>query len=414
MANFGIGLGSFLSGAVQGAQAYAGIQDARSRQKLNDLRVKEAESDLAEKTRLQDQQADANRIGKVGIEEGQALYGDDVKKVIDHFNTKTVPKLQQFWIENGKIDQAETLGKFMQTKQAQQLTEASAQAIRLATMGDYGNLGPAVENLLNASASVTGSGGYKLKGLTEVTDDKGQKTGGVKFNFTDSNGKDQEISFNSNDELIGFIRNNAMPDKIVEYAYQEQEKAQKVRAEAAKDRREFQQDLAKQEAGFRFDVKKSEIASVQRQNERTHGGNVDVSVAARKAVVDDAFGTGTKSEGSKKIEQAEAAAAYLKRYGYTDEQIRTYIPSLLGVQNNSKPMASRLEETIKTLSQSDTRFAGLSMKEKVQRARELIDEIDGAGGSDSGTVANPFQGGNSGGIGLQPYQNTKTGAVEYR
>ena len=37
--NFGIGLGSFLSGAVQGAQAYQGIKNMQSQAKLNDIKV---------------------------------------------------------------------------------------------------------------------------------------------------------------------------------------------------------------------------------------------------------------------------------------------------------------------------------------------------------------------------------------
>ena len=44
--SFGIGLGSFLKGVTDGANAYSSIQTAKSQQKLNDMRVKEAESNL--------------------------------------------------------------------------------------------------------------------------------------------------------------------------------------------------------------------------------------------------------------------------------------------------------------------------------------------------------------------------------
>ena len=37
--SFGIGLGSFLKGVADGANAYSGIQTAKSQQKLNDMRV---------------------------------------------------------------------------------------------------------------------------------------------------------------------------------------------------------------------------------------------------------------------------------------------------------------------------------------------------------------------------------------
>ena len=81
--SFGIGLGSFLKGVADGANAYSGIQTAKSQQKLNDMRVKEAESNLAEKTAAQDRQAEANALMKIGLDNAKNLYGDDVNKVMN-------------------------------------------------------------------------------------------------------------------------------------------------------------------------------------------------------------------------------------------------------------------------------------------------------------------------------------------
>ena len=142
--NFGIGLGSFLSGAVQGAQAYQGIKNMQSQAKLNDIKVKRAEQEYAEDQRNSDIQAEVEKIGQVGLSEAQTKYGEDNKKVLDYYYTNTIPKQQQHLIAAGKVEAADMLGKFMETKQAKQLTEASASAIRMASNGDYQGLGPAI------------------------------------------------------------------------------------------------------------------------------------------------------------------------------------------------------------------------------------------------------------------------------
>lgn len=416
--SFGIGLGSFLTGAVQGAQAYAGIQDARSRNKLNELRVKEAESDLAEKTRQQDLQADANRIGKIGIEEAQTLYGNDVKKVIDHFNTKVIPKQQQFWIENGQVDKAEVLGKFMETKQAKQLTEFSALAIKQASMGDYANLGSTIENLLGASAQVTGGSTYKFKGVTELTDDKGNKTGGVSFQFTDADGKDQNISFNSTRELIGFIRNNSMPDKIVEYAYDQEQQAQKVRAETAKQKREWEQKVAEKGLDFKYNVARDENSSSLRMAEQRNASGLRMQEQTNQAQLNNAYGLGGSSNSP--TAKAEATIELLRKYGVPDEFIQQNITSIVGVENKSRPMSSRIDDYIKMRSGADLKFGQLSPQEQVAAAREYIAAVDQQNGSaGSGNVDNPFQGGSSsgasqGGKGLTPFYDTKTNQIIYR
>ena len=418
--SFGIGLGSFLTGAVQGAQAYAGIQDARSRNKLNELRVKETESDLAEKTRQQDLQADANRIGKIGIEEAQTLYGDDVKKVIDHFNTKIIPKQQQFWIENGQVDKAEVLGKFMETKQAKQLTEFSALAIKQASMGDYANLGPTIENLLGTSAQVTGGSAYKFKGVTELTDDKGNKTGGVSFQFTDADGKDQNISFNSTRELIGFIRNNSMPDKIVEYAYDQEQQAQKVRAETAKQNQEWERKVAEKGLDFKYNVARDENSSSLRMAEQRNASGLRLQEQTNQAQLNNAYGLGGSSGGSKKVAEAEATIEFLRRNGVPDEYIQQNLTSIIGLENKSRPMSSRIDDYIKMRSGADLKFGQLSPQEQVAEARKYIAAVDEQNGyAGSGSVDNPFQGGNAsgasqGGKGLTPFYDTKTNQIIYR
>lgn len=410
--NFGMGLGSFLSGLSQGAQAYSNIQTAKSQNKLNEMRLNEAESNLAEKTRQQDLQADANRIGKIGLENAQTIYGDDVKAVINHYNTNTVPKQQQFWIENGDVDKAEMLGKFIETKQAQQLTENSALAIKQAGMGDYQNLGKTIESLLGVSSSVTGGQAMKLKGMTELKDDKGQKTGGVSFKFAGADGKDQDISFNNTSELIGFIRNNAMPDKIVEYAYDQEQQAQKVKAENAKSKRDWKQKQAEKGLDFKFQTARDENLSSLKIGEQKSASGLRMQEETNKAQLKNAYG-GSSSEGSKKIAEAQATIEFLKSNGVSDEYIQQNITAIAGLENKSRPMSSRVDDYIKMRSGADMGFAKLTPNQQVAQAKEYIKEVDKTNGG--GTVDNPFQQKpQSQSKGMTPYLDTKTGAVVYR
>lgn len=405
--NFGIGLGSFLSGAVQGAQAYQGIKNMQSQAKLNDIKVKKAEQEYAEDQRNSDIQAEVEKIGQVGLSEAQTKYGEDNKKVLDYYYTNTIPKQQQHLIAAGKVEAADMLGKFMETKQAKQLTEASANAIRMASNGDYQGLGPAIENILNVSNGVFGTGdSYKFKAVTELKDDKGVATGGAKIDFIDSSGKEQSISFNTQSELIGFIRNNAMPDKIVEYAYDQQKQAQAVRAKQLEDERDWKQEQTKMAIQHGYGIAKD-------NNQSANTITQQKSAALIKSQLGD---DGTSVGGTnKKVADAQAMISFLKSQGASDEYIQANMASIVGITSQQRPMSSRIDDYVKMMSSSDLGFAKLSNAEKVKQAKEYIASVDGVStqSNNAGSTANPFQG-NAQGKGLTPYVDTKTGTVVYR
>lgn len=401
--NFGIGLGSFLSGAVQGAQAYQGIKNMQSQAKLNDIKVKKAEQDYAEDQRNSDIQAEVEKIGQVGLSEAQTKYGEDNKKVLDYYYTNTIPKQQQHLIAAGKVEAADMLGKFMETKQAKQLTEASANAIRMASNGDYQGLGPAIENILNVSNGVFGTGdSYKFKTVTELKDGKGVATGGAKIDFIDSSGKEQSISFNNQNELISFIRNNAMPDKVVEYAYDQQQAAQKLRAKQIEEQQKWDQEKTKLAIQQGYGIQRDNNQSANRQTEQKNAALI------KSQLGEDGAGGSTEN---KKVADAQAMISFLKSQGASDEYIQANMASIVGITSQQRPMSSRIDDYVKMMSSSDLGFAKLSNAEKVKQAKEYIASVDGV--STQSTTANPSQG-NAQGKGLTPYVDTKTGTVVYR
>lgn len=401
--NFGIGLGSFLSGVTQGAQAYQGIKNMQSQAKLNDIKVKKAEQEYAEDQRNSDIQAEVEKIGQVGLSEAQTKYGEDNKKVLDYYYTNTIPKQQQHLIAAGKVEAADMLGKFMETKQAKQLTEASANAIRIASNGDYQGLGPAIENILNVSNGVFGTGdSYKFKAVTELKDGNGVATGGAKIDFIDSSGKEQSISFNNQNELISFIRNNAMPDKVVEYAYDQQKQAQAVRAKQLEDERDWNQEKTKLAIQQGYGIQRDNNQSANRQTEQKSAALI------KSQLGQDSNGNSTEN---KKVANAQAMISFLKSQGASDEYIQANMASIVGITSQQRPMSSRIDDYVKMMSSNDLSFAKLSNTEKVKQAKEYIASVDGV--STQSTTANPFQG-NAQGKGLTPYVDTKTGTVVYR
>ena len=402
--NFGIGLGSFLSGAVQGAQAYQGIKNMQSQAKLNDIKVKKAEQEYAEDQRNSDIQAEVEKIGQVGLSEAQTKYGEDNKKVLDYYYTNTIPKQQQHLIAAGKVEAADMLGKFMETKQAKQLTEASANAIRMASNGDYQGLGPAIEGILNVSNGVFGTGdSYKFKAVTELKDDKGVATGGAKIDFVDSSGKEQSISFNNQNELISFIRNNAMPDKVVEYAYDQQQAAQKLRAKQIEEQQKWDQEKTKLAIQQGYGIQRDNNQSANRQTEQKSAALI------KSQLGEDGAGGSTEN---KKVADAQAMISFLKSQGASDEYIQANMASIVGITSQQRPMSSRIDDYIKTMA-SNQDFAKLSNTEKVKQAKEYIAMVDGVSTQATGETANPFAG-NAPSQGLRPYVDTKTGTVVYR
>ena len=405
--NFGIGLGSFLSGVTQGAQAYQGIKNMQSQAKLNDIKVKKAEQEYAEDQRNSDIQAEVEKIGQVGLSEAQTKYGEDNKKVLDYYYTNTIPKQQQHLIAAGKVEAADMLGKFMETKQAKQLTEASANAIRMASNGDYQGLGPAIENILNVSNGVFGTGdSYKFKAVTELKDGKGVATGGAKIDFIDSSGKEQSISFNNQNELISFIRNNAMPDKVVEYAYDQQQAAQKLRAQQIEEQQKWDQEKTKLAIQQGYGIQRDNNQSANRQTEQKSAALI------KSQLGQDSNGNSTAN---KKVADAQAMISFLKSQGASDEYIQANMASIVGITSQQRPMSSRIDDYVKMMSSNDLSFAKLSNTEKVKQAKEYIASVDGVSTqpANTGDTANPFPS-NAQGKGLTPYVDTKTGTVVYR
>lgn len=382
MANFGIGLGSFMSGVAQGADAYANIQNARSRQKLTDMRVNELDRESKSKQGAID-------ISAQGADEAAAKTDGQIDNVMNYYMQNTAPKLQQYWLSQGDMDKANAFGKWIQDANVQQGMKYGAGMIRGAQMGDPNVVMDNMVKLYNQP-------GYFDDGMSavkaDVRRDKDGNAAGWDITLkNDKTGKETTHSFNSMDDIYKTAMQFGDPKNVFEYGMDQLKAGQKITAESAKEQRDWQRKLSEKEIDQNYKLEGQNNESQLRRAEKSAEGVT----------------------GNKKVQDAQAAEDYLRSRGVPESQIKALAPALIGVQNQSAPMSKRLDDYIKSRSEdfTDKEWKKLSPQEQTKQALDaikmrdrLINEQQGIG------LPGQQQSQPQGGSGLM-YLDTRTGQI---
>lgn len=383
MAGFGIGLGSFLSGFTQGADAAANIQNARSRQKLTDMQVKNLEREDASKQGAID-------IAAQGADAAAANTDGKIDNVMNYYMTNTAPKLQQYWLSQGDEVKANAFGKWISDTNVQTGMKYGAAMIRDAQMGNP-------DGVMNNMVKLYNTPGYFEDGMSAVKaetrrDKSGNATGWDITLRNDKTGKESVHSFNSMDDIYKTAMQFGDPKSVFEYGMQQLQAGQKTAAELGKEQRDWNRDNLKADRDHDYKLDEQNNASQLRRAEE-----------ASKA-----------DGGNKKVTDALAAEKYLRANGFNDEQIRAVAPTLIGVQNQSAPLSKRVDDYVKTRSEdfTDKEWRKLSPEQQTQQAiaaiqmrDKLINQNQGVGLP--GGQPQTQQGG---GAGL-PFLDTRTGQI---
>lgn len=347
MANFGIGLGSFLNGVAQGADTYANIQNARSRQKLTDMQVSNLEKEQQSKQGAID-------LAAQGADEARAKTDGAIDNVMNYYMQNTAPKLQQYWLSQGDMDKANAFGKWIQDTNVQQGMKYGAGMIRAAQMGDPDAVMDNMVRLYNQP-------GYFEDGLSAVKaetrrDKDGNATGWDITLRDNKTGKESTHSFNSMDDVYKTAMQFGDPKNVFEYGMQQLQAGQKAQLESAKEGRAWQRTLAEKELD---------------QNYKLEGQN-------NQAQLDMAKEKAKGTTGNKKVQDAQAAEDYLRSRGVPEESIKALAPTLIGVQNQSAPLSKRVDDYIKTRSEdfTDKEWKKLSPQEQTKQALDAIQMRD--------------------------------------
>lgn len=347
MANFGIGLGSFLTGVAQGADAYANIQNARSRQKLTDMQVSNLEKEQQSKQGAID-------LAAQGADEARAKTDGAIDNVMNYYMQNTAPKLQQYWLSQGDMDKANAFGKWIQDTNVQQGMKYGAGMIRAAQMGDP-------DAVMDNMVKLYNQPGYFEDGLSAVKaetrrDKDGNATGWDITLRDNKTGKESTHSFNSMDDIYKTAMQFGDPKNVFEYGMQELQAGRKAQLETAKENRDWQRTLAEKELdqGYKLEGQNNQ-AQLDMAKEKAKG-----------------------TTGNKNVQDARAAEDYLRSRGVPEESIKALAPTLIGVQNQSAPLSKRVDDYIKTRSEdfTDKEWKKLSPQEQTKQALDAIQMRD--------------------------------------
>ncbi len=402
MANFGIGLGEFIKGVANGAQVMSNIQDNWSKKEVRDMQV----ADL--KQARDDKQA-LRGIYTQGATDAAANTDGQLDNMVNYFSQNVVPKAVQHYLSTGDIDKANALQKWGSDANVLQGAKYGAGMMRAAAMKDLDGVGQYMLKAYNQPGYF--EDGNTATGYNVLKNDKGEPTG-LEITLKGADGKESKHTFNSVDEVFKVAETFGNPLTVFNtgmQAYQQQrQQAAKTQAELAKEQREWNRDVTKM--GLQQDQKleaqnnESQLRRAEKAEERKNGGD------------------------SKKVQDAQAVAAFLKTQGYSDEYIRQNAPALVGIQNQSRSMAARIQDVIKLQTENSREFRKLTPDQQVQEARKFIDTIDRnaqgatptAGGGmgltpQSGqTQQNAQQPAQTQGQGLTPFYDTRTNSIIYR
>lgn len=347
MANFGIGLGSFLSGVAQGADAYANIQNAKSRQKLTDMQVSNLEKEQQSKQGAID-------LAAQGADEARAKTDGTIDNVMNYYMQNTAPKLQQYWLSQGDVDKANAFGKWIQDDNVKQGMKYGAGMIRAAQIGDP-------DAVMDNMVKLYNQPGYFEDGLSAVKaetrrDKDGNATGWDITLRDNKTGKESTHSFNSMDDIYKTAMQFGDPKNVFEYGMQELQAGRKAQLETAKENRDWQRRLTEKEIDQNYKLEGQNNESQLRQAEERN-----------KATT-----------GNKKVQDARAAEDYLRSRGVPEESIKALAPTLIGVQNQSAPLSKRVDDYIKTRSEdfTDKEWKKLSPQEQTKQALDAIQMRD--------------------------------------
>ena len=383
MSNFGIGLGSFMSGFTQGAGAAQGIKRGQQQEKLTDMQIKN----------LEDQQAatqGARDLSAQGVKDATANTDGQIDNVIGYYMQNVVPKLQQHWLANGDVEKANAFGEWTSNQNVQQGMKYAAGMIRAAHLGD-------AEGAMNYLVKAYNQPDYFDDGQSAVgakirRDDKGNAAGMDITLRNDKTGEETTHTFNSMNDVYQLAMQFGSPEQVFKSGMEQLQAGQKAAADAAKEKRDWDRKLTEKEIdqGYKLEgqTNESQLRSAEKAEEARNG------------------------TGNRKITDAKATIAFLKENGATDEYIKSNMAGILGIENRSRPISSRIDDYIKMRADSDRKFSKMTLDGQIKEAQAYISAVDRQTSTEQGVgLPQDQQPQQQGGL---PFLDTKTGQIIYR
>jgi hypothetical protein len=361
-ANFGIGVGAFSRGLVDGMQLGKQIKEVRNENELSRIRkdgmagAQEARSrDVDALIRPLEVALPEDQEGPVmsGYNVGETNFGSreeaskyaesKVGSIQDYFFKDTAPKLMNTLIEQGRMEDAEKMEGLLQSRRFRRGTEQWARGFSALNMGDMDAAADSLVKAYNTSGYF--DDGVTAKGYEKIKDSNGNVTG-MRLNFErDGKSFSQEVDASNMYQTLmqGFLM--ISPEKGLNMMMQGEMEAGKARAAAAKDDRKFMQNVAIE--GVRQEGRQSIEDS--RQNNRIELEGIRSQRTAANAA-------------NNVQAQYNQKAAILRAAGRSQEEIDANVEALLGLDR-------------KGISEADMRFQVMRQLMNDQMAEVPFNEL---------------------------------------
>lgn len=279
---------------------------------------------------------------------------------LDFFMKNAVPKLQEAYIAQGDPAKAEAWGKWAEQRKNQKSMQEWASMYRAAQFGD---MEKAADHAFNLYKNY--DDGITPLSKETVKNKAGEVTG---FNVRLKNDSTGEVvsQFIDRKSLVEMGLAALSPDKMFEVSFQRQAVADKqaadARVKATHDAAVAARDVTKQ--------KMTDDREDARDERRAKREEANIRLRAELE---------SSNLGKKERAQVESKVEMLRESGYSDEQIATMVPALVGAGEHKKTTDPKERRALiaSDLVKNDPTFARLPQAERSKRVDEMMGVIYG-------------------------------------
>lgn len=403
MANFGLGLGAFLNGLGGGVKLSSDIMEAKSKKELRDMQMEDLRQSRSDKQQYR-------QMSEQGMADAKANTDGQLDNVMNYYMQNTAPKLQQHWMATGDVTKAEAFGKWIKDANVQQGMRYSAGMMRAAMTGDADAFAKNMVSAYNQPGYF--DDGMEATSAKVLRDDKGNASGMEVVLKNQSTGEETTHTFNSMEDVYKMAQSFGSPEQVFNAGMAQLKAAQDTRVQMAKEGRDWNRTVAGKQIDHGFRVQEKDIDQQNRLEQDNNQSQLRQAEEANKAR------TGVNSP---KLRDAKATIAMLKENGWSDDDVRNNLPSILGIENRSRPISSRIDDYVKMMGANNPKFLRLPQEEQIAQARSYIQAVDSQSartgdeqpgvGLPSGT--GPQQQQTQQGAGM-PFYDRRTNSIIYR
>lgn len=341
MANFGIGLGAFADGFARGYGIRRQIkrdkreEDALARKEKKQTTMDNA-WDTARKgydTAIADDvltQAGKQGSGAFDVDGAKEKATEKIGSMTDYVYKHQLPKIIDAAMSVGDIAGAEALQKWGNDKKERKQVELFGSALNDfyagQSSGDYSAFADKSMKLLNNA----GASGLKATGYDFLKDGEG-RTAGITFQL-EQDGKTRDVTFDSMQGVAEWLSGEMSPQNAAKRYAAQVESAEKFKSQIALKQAEAQIGLGK-------DV------SLERERQSGRESLEDAKQQNRMWLE----AAKSKQSGSKVQQDFEQTRAILVNAGFTEEEIKPLIPSMLKITSSEYRKGRSPEELRQTL-----------------------------------------------------------------